>query len=313
MENYQIQIEETVDESTKNAINDYWLIENGKFVYNQKYFIQKYSLNQSQISKLVKSYSVCVKQEICYTCKETYNRNVDSKSSFSNRYLSNKECINCEEERKRIRLEEQKEYYRRLEEHSLNIENEKTVKFNKAIEERQWLNLNQYEFNIFKKIIESGNLKAIKVNVFKNNFRDYTIWNTVNKLNKLGLIHIVRDLNNNGVLDICFDKSMYQYLSEFVRNSLKSDCLAFSLSKKTNKQSLNTPEYGGTFKLEYDVIIKANEEYLYGGWIQTDGSINLRFTPSKDVKPSAIQTNFENSSWNNQENDMSAFPDMNSF
>ena len=292
MNNYQIQIEDNIDESTKNAINDYWLIENGKFVNNQKYFTLKYSLSQTQLSKLVKSNSICIKEEICCTCNVSYNRNVDSKSSFLDRYLTNKECANCEEERKRIRLEEQKEYIRLQEEFALNLEKEKALKFNKAIEEKQWLNLNKNELNTLKLIIESGSLKAIKNNVFKSNFNDYLIWKTVNRLNSLGLIHIVRNINN-GVLDICYDKNMYQYLSQVVETPLSSNRLGFSLTKKIEKINLNTPEYGGSFKLGHDVVLQANVEYLYGGWVQTDGSINLRFTQKKEIFTAPLQTDTE--------------------
>ena len=67
--------------------------------------------------------------------------------------------------------------------------------------------------------------------------------------------------------------------------SLKSvDCLSFSLARKEGKREVKQPDYSGTFTLPTDIILKAGVKYVYGGWSQTDNSINLKFTPASQLK-----------------------------
>ena len=41
------------------------------------------------------------------------------------------------------------------------------------------------------------------------------------------------------------------------------------------------------------MILKAGEVYLYGGWIQNDQSINLKFTPINQINKAPNQTKLD--------------------
>lgn len=104
----------------------------------------------------------------------------------------------------------------------------------------------------------------------------------IKKLEKKGLIFIERSGSN--IIKFDYDKSLIYHIKQDISTNI-IDYLSFSLSKRANeKTNPKQPDYSGTFTLPCDVVLKANEKYLYGGWLLTDGSINLKFTPIKDIK-----------------------------
>ncbi len=291
MEGYSIHFEEGIDSETKKIAEEYWEIENGEFVNTVSYFFDRYSLNQNQLSKLIKANSHCKVQEICADCSETFDRFVPTKGYFKFKYPVT--CPTCKEKIEQDRIESKKRYLEEQKIEQEKIEQESKEKFDKAIADEKWLELNDYELSTLKTILRNNNLNSVFKNVFKDDLTDKYIWGVLNKLNKLGLIQLVR--NNNYVNAIEVDPMLLHHIEKSVKitSTNTPDYLSFSLSKKRNKSEVKQPDYGGTFILPTDIILKANETYVYGGWILSDGSINLRFTPAKDVHV-VEQTTFEN-------------------
>ena len=292
MEGYSIHFEEGIDSETKKIAEEYWEIENGEFVNTVSYFFDRYSLNQNQLSKLIKANSHCKVQEICADCSETFDRFVPTKGYFKFKYPVT--CPSCNERIEQDRIESKKRY---LEEQKIELEKielESKEKFEKAIADEKWLELNDFELNILRAILKNNNLKSVFRNVFKDDLSDKYIWSVITKLDKLGLIQTRR--NDRNYLDaIEIDPRLIHHLQEptKAKSNKTPDYLSFSLSKKLNKTEAKQPDYGGTFILPTDIILKANETYVYGGWILSDGSINLKFTPAKDIHV-VEQTTLEN-------------------
>lgn len=295
MINYLIQINPEVDSRIKNIIEDYWHIEKGKFPNTTAVMFAKYSLGQREITKLVQDYSKCTVTEKCSDCKNDFQREVRVKSDFKPPYYRNPICMKCKEESERVRREQQEEQIRIYREHTSRLERleaEIKNKFDKAIASKTWLDLNVFELAVLKRIIESKSFSRIKQNVFNGNVHDVHILGIVDKLDKLGLIHVFRTPNNS-IETIRFDENLKRLIyHESNAKTNKQDCLSFLLAKNINKIQPRQPDYQGTFTLPTDIVLKA-EKYLYGAWLQTDGSLNLKFTPAKDVGSPVKQTRIE--------------------
>jgi uncharacterized Zn finger protein (UPF0148 family) len=256
------------------------------------YFFDRYSLNQNQLSKLIKANSHCKVQEICADCSETFDRFVPTKGYFKFNYPVI--CPTCNEKIEQEQIERKKRYDEELRIEQEKIEQESKEKFEKAIADEKWLELNDYELSTLRTILRNNNLTSVFKNVFKDDLSDKYIWSVITKLDKLGLIQTRR--NNRNYLDaIEVDPRMLHHLKDPTKGDKVNmpDYFGFSLSKKLNKTTPNQPDYGGTFILPTDIILRANETYVYGGWILSDGSINLKFTPAKDIHV-VEQTTFEN-------------------
>ena len=294
MHRYTVQINQEVDNITKELINDYWLFNNNEFEYSLNQLADKYNLTVSKITKLIKDNSTCTVSIDCTNCNKTFPRIVDTKGFFKVSKHSSILCSECQEKQDiLIQEKKQEDFYKYLEEKIIN-EEKKNEKFLKAIQTKQWLKLNPVEKDILIKIIESNGVKnAIRKTVFNSNFYDKSIWTIINRLERKGLIFVERN-NDNSVICFDFHKSLIDYISNDIPVKT-TNSLSFSLSKKAYKNRPKQPDYAGTFTLPYDVLLKAHEAYLYGGWILSDGSINLKFTPVKDVNK-VKQTEIEDES-----------------
>lgn len=73
-----------------------------------------------------------------------------------------------------------------------------------------------------------------------------------------------------------------------------SNTLGFSLFKNKNKTTSRQPYFSTVFTLSHDVILKKGEKYIAGGWIQTDQSLNVKFTPLSDLENRTTHTDVEN-------------------
>lgn len=284
MKNHRINIADEIDETTKMLLEDYWHIDNGKFSNRAKDILVKYGLTQATMNKLVKENSYCdILLEKCIDCGIDRKVQIYSQSAFNSPdYEISGRCGDCTEKFKRKRDKE--EMWR--------IAREKSLKMSNAINQKIWLTLSEFELEILKKIIVSYDTNEAFSYVFDGNIRNKFIWRAVNKIEKLGLINVERT-NGGKSLEFQYDPRLKNEIKgNFEKKTVTY--LSFSLSKKTNKITSRQPNYSGTFTLRNDILLKAGEKYLYGGWIQTDESINLKFTPLKDIDPGADQTEIEN-------------------
>lgn len=285
MKNYQLHIKNNIDETAKNIIVDYWNIINDKFVFKISDLAKKYNIRQHEITNLAMANSHFTIAQHCYKCGDVVIEKFENKDklkfylTFKNRTIS---CQNCENERLRI-LDEK--YQQQEEERTRRIKKEKFAQeeiFQLLLQNRSWENLNNFEYEILRKIIELPNLNVIKREIFKDNFQDKLIWAAINKIEKNGLIQVDRNGWKNSVTNISCDSRLKNYIKK--PKTLKNvDYLGFSLAKREQKTSVRQPDYSGTFVLPTDVILKAGVKYIYGGWVQTDNSINLKFTPLQDI------------------------------
>lgn len=287
---HRLNTKEGLEEDYLSIIQDYWQIDNSEFVNRPKQIIEKYNISQSDLNRIIKDNSECiVVQGHCISCGLEISKSVFSQTSFKEAYIRSKNrCSQCESE-----------YFKKIEADKaarLELEiNERKEKFKDSIEKRKWENLNAIEFDILKKIVRLKDKNLIRREVFKNNFYDEEIWKYVNRIEKLKLISITRGLNNY-IISFDFSPELERHIltsdNEFLSKEL--DYLSFSISMNSNKKTIRQPDYSGTFILKRDIRLKAEQKYIYGGWINSDGSINLKFQPIDSLNPTTEQKSVDN-------------------
>ena len=107
--------------------------------------------------------------------------------------------------------EREEEQIRISQEYSSKLKEGIDKKFKNAIANEAWSDLNDFELLTLKRIVENKSLAEIKLNVFGGDFYDQFIWGVINKLDRLGLIHVVRT-HRGSVEAITFDESLESYI-----------------------------------------------------------------------------------------------------
>ena len=284
MNPYLIKISEKAEDSTKEILEAYWSIDNGKFVNKPSELSIKYQITVLAIKKLVKEHSSCDRLlGYCQDCNTALMETVYSQTAYSYHRATDR-CDDCSVAHQRTK--DQTAYLQRQEQ-----DRQKEERFDKAISDRNWLKLSSYELDILLKIIQQKSKKDIYTYAFNGNPNDRSVWSVVNKLKNLGLISIDRNIYGS----VNHFESDSRLLDEIksVTEPKKQYELGFSLVRKTNRLKPTQAHYAGTFELKEDVILKAGVKYIYGGWVQTDESINLKFTPLESIQSAPLQTNLE--------------------
>ena len=288
MKENRVNISDEIDAISKEILKNYWLNENEEFRYKIVDLCQKYNLTNFKITELVKNYSSFLKSKTCNICRNDFFEKIETRGKLKGSFW-NIECEYCKKAKKQQNIQKTQK---------INLENENILKsrlllFNKSFSEKKWEILNENEFEIYQKIIDNKTLKNIKQNIFKNDFFCQSTWTVFNKLEKLNLIIVERN-SNKTVLNVYFDERVENIFFKNYKKIDNNDTLSFSLAKKQDKSKQSQPDYSGTFILKNDIILKAGMKYLYGGWLQTDESINLKFTPLENIRENVIQSDIVN-------------------
>jgi hypothetical protein len=167
--------------------------------------------------------------------------------------------------------------------------------FTQSIQEKRWNSLTDEELEILKGIVRIKNKSLIYKEIFNGDPFDRSTWRKVGNIEKKGLIFIKRN-SYQSVAEFVFPERLKQIFfgeDKEIQNT-ELDFLSFSLSKNNNKSQIRQPDYSGTFILKRPVRLDADIKYIYGGWINTDGSINLKIQPLDNVVQKVEQGNIDN-------------------
>lgn len=283
VKSYTLEILETTGDLEKEIATNYWALGNGKFLNKPTVIAERYNLSVAKLKFLIKDISSMTRIfDNCIDCNIERSDTVDSQTSFVSTYRIKDRCDDCT-------LKHDLE----LKEQSINRKRIRTEikqnNFDEAINNQNWKKLTDSEYQILNLIITHQTKSKIYSFVFKDDPLNKDIWRLVNKLESLNLIFIERGLYDR-IIDFHFDPRLKDRINNTNSSEVKNT-FGFSLEKKVNRTKETQPHYGGTFVLKDDVILRAGEVYLYGGWIQNDQSINLKFTPIEKIKQAPTQTN----------------------
>lgn len=285
VKSYTLEILETTSDLEKEIATNYWALGNGKFLNKPTAIAKRYNLSVAKLKFLIKDISSMTRiLDNCIDCDIERSEMVDSQTSFISTYHIKDRCYDCTLKHD-LELKEQSINRKRI---RAEI---KQNNFDEAINNQNWKKLTDSEYQILNLIITHQTKSKIYSFVFKGDPLNKDIWRLVNKLESLNLIFIERDLYDR-IINFDFDPRLKDKINNTNFSEVKN-ILGFSLEKKINRTKETQPHYGGTFILKEDVILKAGEVYLYGGWIQNDQSINLKFTPINQINKAPNQTKLD--------------------
>jgi hypothetical protein len=277
---FSINKNNDIDSKSGKIIDKYWELEGESFKHKPTEIKNEFNISQYTLNNLIRDNSECIiNRGICVECGERLEDKVTSHAQFK-RIIESKgihcsECKSVIEKRQNIEREQARISIRR--------QNMQT-----ALDKRLWEKISTKEFEVLKEIIRTKNRDAIFRDIFKNDY--YGTWEIVNKLERIGLLNVIRGEDTvtgfeflDGLEDQVLDYN--EKISRLNEESTLINTLGFSLPKKLNKTKITQPDFSGIFVLPTDVLLKQGVEYLAGGWIQSDGSINLKFTPKDEVFP----------------------------
>ena len=188
MKDFKIHIDENLDSKSKKIVDDYWLIQNSVFLYKASEIIQMHNITQGDLNKLVKKHSYCeINHGNCQECNEEMKVKICSKTDFNSTMRD--KIHTCSECRIELRRKSEKEYQDKLEE----IRKRKLAYFDKAVNEKKWIELSKNELNLLYKLIENKTKSKIYANVFEGDSHSRSTWGYVNKFEGMGLLSVIRN------------------------------------------------------------------------------------------------------------------------
>ena len=289
--NFEVIIkDDNISELEKEIILTYWKTRDTELLCKPRDIKLNYNLTQHQLITLIKEKSECrIDKGECENCDTNLSYTVYSQSQFKIKVDSS--IVHCEECRETFRLQRKNKE-----------KNSKGTTFHNAIVSGSQDHLEFEHIALLKKMIIYEDRNSIFNNIIKPDW-EYS-WKIINQLERLGIIYIERDINKevlnfeilpplksqiieilkteNDTLEYNHTTSINQYNRQ---DAPIQNRLSFSLKPKLNKTEARHPDYSGVFKLPTDVLLKQGVEYVYGAWVLTDGSINLKFTPKEDIFP----------------------------
>jgi hypothetical protein len=224
MEKYRIEFinTEEINSDIRCLIEDYWKRVNEELKFTNREFAEEYSCKENEITKIIQNYSCCLVREQCSNCKEEYERKVKSKAYFSgNIGTYAKFCPKCIEDIQRREQEKEQERKREREEIEKKKRIEAEEKDRQKFEEEEanvidkLHRLNEYELDVFIKIVADNNPNSIKRNVFNDDKDDKCIWRILYMLREFELIDF--DNINIFVIGVDINKNMTRHLNKFLQ------------------------------------------------------------------------------------------------
>jgi len=281
MKEYKIHFEQDLSDDYLTLINEYWKINTSDFKNKPKQISLKHNITITELNKIIKENSFCnMIDGHCNDCSVIIENKVYSQTSFKlkSRVSLKERCKECEsqfyknQEAERVKLDV-------LEKHEIEEQ------FEKAIKQKKWNELTNEELVILTEIVRLKTKSLIYSVVFNGDPFDKAIWRKIGSIEKKGLVVISRS-PSKGVIEFLYPVKLEKLLLIKENNSINDelDFLSFSLSKNLNKTLGRQPDYSGTFKLKRPIRLEAEIKYIYGGWVNSDGSINLKIQPLKKIQ-----------------------------
>lgn len=278
---YKIHIEQVSNDKHEAILQAYWEMDENGFMNKPTLICETYNITTSELNKIVKNNSYClITLGSCSDCGLVNEEVVYSQTKFKEKRYVKKRCSECEQKHYR-ELEVARASRREVE------EQEREMGFRLAIKEKRWNDLTDEEFGILKKIILIKDKSEIYKHVFKGNAFDKSVWRKVRNIEKKRLIAVERN-DGGGVVQFSFPEELESLFSRDETSNDELNFLSFSLAKNLHKNKERQPDYSGKFILKKPVKLDAGVKYIYGGWKNTDGSINLKIQPLDEIQ-NAVQ------------------------
>jgi translation initiation factor 2 beta subunit (eIF-2beta)/eIF-5 len=294
--NLKVEISENCTGKEIEIIKLYWKLEEMKFVNTPKQIIEKFELSQSELSKLIASYSTLSFYVPCKTCNSYENHQAKSKTQFvelikkagiNSRSIF--KCCDC------ILQEHEKLNLEKVIKKQLVIQ-----KFENAIADKNWRNLSKFERGILVNCLEMDYKKLSKH--YGNQLGQSQFILLIKALENIenqNLLLLIRDHRTNYIRD--FQK--LERLSDFredisitdeynessVEVDSETDELKFKLLINKNQHHPDSPLHAGTVTFKERIVIEPGVEYIFGMWQRAKENLYLTMIPIENFEKLPLQ------------------------
>lgn len=281
IKSFQLSIE-TADDRTKEIASFYWAINDGKFQNKPTDILKKYNLSLKELRLVISGCSYIARVlHNCNDCGKERSDQVNSQSTF--KYVSVR-CSDCSLKRS----EDMEQFYMDQD----MLADTEQQNFDEVTNDPILKTLTESEYQILKLIVTHQIKSKIYSTAFQGDPYNKSVWKIVNKLERLNLIHVGRNING-GVVSFDFDPTLIYELDNYKNLNKQSNKNSFLTTKNSRFEEIKHHDIG-TFPLNDGLNLIPGEVYLYRGSIVENGSIYLKFTPVDRIDKAPSQTTIEN-------------------
>jgi hypothetical protein len=300
--NLQLLVDENCTEKEKEIINFYWALEDFEFINTLKQLKERFEISQVEMSKIISRQSELSFYMYCESCNSYENQLATSRTKYleiiklksQKAYNHSYTCSDC------TAIENEKKYQEKEEAQKKFLQ-----KFEKAIDDKNWNNLSNYEREILIGSLQMDFTKLKKK--YGGGFGNQSFINLIRTLEKIAdqnLILLLRNERNNYI-------SRYQYLprlTEFIdeikvpkktnenyaMTKKESNELRFKLTINEHQYHPDSPLYAGTVTFNERIVIEPGVEYIFGLWQRAKDNLYLTMTPIENLEKLPSQKRISN-------------------
>ena len=259
-----------VESINHELIEMYWTLENGNFFYRSINLEFRFNLTQPKIHKIISAHSKAILYlDYCSKCGSDIIFPINNKT----------ECINLtKDESLRFICSKCKNSFRS--EYNLLDDTDKCkFKLEFYYPLRLWEKLNIIEFDFLKYFLKINNYKKLIRSLTKEEFNEK--WKMLEKFDRLGLIHISRNLNRE-MIDVNY---LPFFREEIVGDVfIKENDVIINIPRKQNRTYDLQPHYAKKIVFNNPISINANTEYVCSVWHNADGSLDFKLVPLSQLQ-----------------------------
>jgi len=285
--NLQLQILDNCAEKEKEIINFYWALKDLEFINTLKQVRDKFEILQTELSQIITKKSELSFYMYCKSCSSYEKQLASSRTRYNDIIKLKKQnsytCDHC------TVLKLEKVYQEKLESKKKFIQ-----KFEKAIEDKNWNNLSNYEREILIDCIQmdftklkqkhgGGNVKQSFIQLIR----------ALEKINDQFLINLIRNKSTNYINEyqclprlsefIDIIKPPKKNTDSYVKINNENNELRFKLTINENQQHPDSPLHAGTVTFKERIVIESGVEYIFGLWQRANENLYLTMTPLENL------------------------------
>lgn len=305
--NLQLSLADGCSEMNKKIITKYWTFDSDfKFSNMPSHIKDDYNISQIELTSIIGEYSSMTFYLHCQSCDSLEKQTTLSQTSFksvtsslNNRWrMQNFKCKYCYaieyEQRKEQQSQQLKEEQNRNREQLL----QRITDGNKAIDEKAWIKLSDFENTVLKHAIQLSNFQELKSYYFNKGMSTYKMLFTAMRI-------LAAENLMNISIDSC-DSSIikgYQFLPRlneeftYIATSEKdidnssnvifdreTNEIKFKLTINKNQDYPDSPSYAGTVTFNEKIVINPKVEYVFGMWKRSKDDLYLTMIPLENIK-----------------------------